>query len=367
MLERMRTLEKLTIRNFKSIREQILKLGSLNVFIGGNGSGKSNLIEVFRFLREIVDQNLGRYTATKGGADALLHFGRKVSPAMTIGLEFGAGDTSNAYEVILNGTPADELIVARETSYFHERKRFNKPFDNPISSGAKESKLKTDGHISARQVTHDLESYRVYHFHDTSESAPMRGTSDVDDNRILRSQAENLAAFLYWLQEKHPAHMANIQETVRQIAPFFDRFRLAPLKLNPSKIRLEWQEKGTDTYFNASALSDGTLRFICLATLLMQPTLPPLLLLDEPELGLHPAAITLLAALLDSASSRTQVIIATQSVTLVNQFEPAKVWTVDREGHESVFRHLSEEQMTGWLDDYALGDLWEKNVLGARP
>jgi predicted ATPase len=363
----MRTLEKLSIRNFKSIREQTLDLGALNVFIGGNGSGKSNLVEVFRFLREIVDQNLGGYTAMRGGADALLHFGRKVSPSMSVRLEFGESDTSNAYSVNLTGTPEDELIVARETSYFHQRKNYDVPYDHLISSGAKESKLRTDGHVSAQQVTRDLESYRIYHFHDTSGSAPMRGTNDVDDNRVLRPQAENLAAFLYWLQEKQSAHMANIQETVRQIAPFFDRFRLAPLKLNPSKIRLEWQEKGTDTYFNASALSDGTLRFICLATLLLQPTLPPLLLLDEPELGLHPAAITLLAALLDSASTRTQVMIATQSVTLVNQFEPVKVWTVDREGHESVFRHLSEEKMTGWLDDYALGDLWEKNVIGARP
>lgn len=363
----MRTLEKLTIRNFKSIREQVLHLGPLNVFIGGNGSGKSNLVAVFRFLREIIDQNLGRYTATKGGADVLLHFGRKASPSMSFGLEFGEGDTSNAYEVALTGTPADELIVASETSYFHDRKEFKGPTVNSLSIGGKESNLKKDVRLSARQIVSDLESYRIYHFHDTSETAPMRGLNDLDDNHFLRPQAENLAAFLYWLQEKQPAYMANIQETVGQIAPFFDRFLLAPLKLNPSKIRLEWQEKGTDSYFNASALSDGTLRFICLATLLLQPTLPPLLLLDEPELGLHPAAITLLAALLESASTRTQVIIATQSVTLVNQFEPSKVWTVDREGHESVFRHLSEEQMAGWLDDYALGDLWEKNVLGARP
>jgi predicted ATPase len=363
----MRTLEKLVVRNFKSIREQVLQLGPLNVFIGGNGSGKSNLIEVFRFLREIVDQNLARYTAKKGGADSLLHFGRKISPSMAIELEFGEGNKSNGYEVSLAATSADELIVSHELSYYHERDKFKRPYRNPVSSGAKESRLKSDGQLSARQIVSDLENYRVYHFHDTSESAPMKGMSDVDDNRFLRPQAENLAAFLYWLQQKHPLHLTNIEDAIRQVAPFFGGFQLTPSKLNSSKIRLEWQETGTDTYFNASALSDGTLRFICLATLLLQPTLPPLLLLDEPELGLHPAAITLLAALLDSASTRTQVIIATQSVTLVNQFEPSNVWTVDRENHESVFRHLSEAQMTGWLDDYALGELWEKNVLGARP
>ena len=154
---------------------------------------------------------------------------------------------------------------------------------------------------------------------------------------------------------------------MRQIAPFFEEFRLAPSKLNENKIRLEWKEKGSDAYFNASSLSDGTLRFICLATLLLQPQLPAVVLLDEPELGLHPAAVTLLADLLGSAATRTQVIVATHSVTLVNQFEPDSVWTVDREDNQSVFRHLSQTDMSAWLNDYGLGELWEKNVLGARP
>jgi len=361
----MRTLETLTVQNFKSIRDQSLQLGPLNVFIGGNGSGKSNLIEVFRFLKEIVYQNLGEYTAKKGGADVLLHFGRKTSSSITIKLQFGEGDTSTAYEVKLIATSADELFLGEEISSHHDPKQSSEPEVRRLSMGAKESWLRTDrfSFWAARY----MQTYRVYHFHDTSDSALMKGMADVDDNRVLRPQAENLAAFLYWLQEQQPAHLRSIEEAIRQIAPFFDRFQLAPSKLNPSKIRLEWQEKGTDTYFNASSLSDGTLRFICLATLLLQPELPPLLLVDEPELGLHPAAITLLAALLESASTRTQVIVATQSVTLVNQFEPSNVWTVDRQGHESVFRHLSDEQMSGWLDDYALGELWEKNVLGARP
>ena len=365
----MRHLESLTVRNFKSIREQTLTLNSLNVFIGGNGSGKSNLIEVFRFLREVVNQNLAGYTGKKGGADALLHFGRKTSPSMEIRIAFS--DTprySNAYSVSLTGTDEDEFLIEAETAFFHDRERYpRKPFDLPIGTFTRESGLRDAGHVAARQILADLESYWVYHFHDTSDSAPLKSASDIDDNRLLRPQAENLPAFLYLLQEKYPDHMANIRDTIRQIAPFFDRFRLAPLRLNPSKIKLEWQEKGTDSYFTASALSDGTLRFICLATLLLQPTLPPLVLLDEPELGLHPAAITLLASILDSASTRTQVIVATQSVTLVNQFEPSDVWTVDREEHQSVFRRLSETKMEGWLEDYALGELWEKNVLGARP
>jgi len=158
-----------------------------------------------------------------------------------------------------------------------------------------------------------------------------------------------------------------IEGTIRRVAPFFDGFRLAPSKLNETKIRLEWAEVGSDDYFNAAALSDGTLRFMCLATLLLQPELPPLLLLDEPELGLHPAAIVLLADLLSMASTRTQVIVATQSVTLVNQLEPKDLWTVERKNRQSVFRSLAKADMSTWLDGYAMGDLWEKNIIGARP
>lgn len=363
----MRTLEKLTVKNFKSIREQTLMLGFLNIFIGGNGSGKSNLIEVFRFLREIVNQNLGGYTAIKGGADTLLYFGRKKSPEMAFFLEFGEGSTSNAYEVKLRGTQEDNLVIWDEIALYHEKSQYKAPYRKQVSLNSKESKLKEVNHICARQVRYDLESYRVYHFHDTSDTAAVKGTWDLEDNRFLRPQAENLAPFLYWLQEKRPDYLATIQDIVCQIAPFFNEFHLEPTRLNESKIRLEWREKGSDAYFSASSLSDGTLRFICLATLLLQPELPAAVLLDEPELGLHPAAIALLADLLSSAATRTQVLVATQSVTLINQFEPEQVWTVDRVDGQSVFHRLSEANMKEWLDNYALGELWEKNVLGARP
>lgn len=362
----MRTLEKLTIKNFKSVREQTLALGRLNVFIGGNGAGKSNLIEAFRFLREIVNQNLAGYTGTKGGADTLLHFGRSRSPEMSFRLEFGEGGTTSSYLATLRGTEEDSFLISEETELYAKELMHPRNIMT-VSSSSKESRLKTSPDPFSQEALMNLENYRVYHFHDTSDTAAVKGTANVDDNRVLRPQAENLAAFLYWMQQRQPDHFANIRDTLRQIAPFFDEFRLAPSKLNESKIRLEWKEKGSDAYFNASSFSDGTLRFLCLATLLLQPQLPAIVLLDEPELGLHPAAVTLLADLLSSAATRTQVIAATQSVTLVNQLEPESVWAVDREDQQSVFRHLSRQDMTAWLDDYGLGDLWEKNILGARP
>ena len=363
----MRTLQRLKVTNFKSIREQELQLQPLNVFIGGNGAGKSNLISVFTLLKAIVDRNLANYTQKRGGADTLLYHGRKRSPEMEIEVEFGEGETSNGYTVRLAGTDEDTLFIANETASYWNKKSYSRPYTFHVSSGERESNLRNANHQCPKQILTDLEKYRVHHFHDTSETAKVKGVAEVDDNRYLQPQAENLAAFLYYLQQRKQRHFSLIEDTVRHMVPFFGRFQLAPSKLNPSRIRLEWQEQGSDAYFNASSLSDGTLRFICLATLLLQPDLPSLVLLDEPELGLHPAAITLLAAMLHSASQKTQVIVATQSVTLVNQFSPETLWTVDREDGQSVFRQLETADKTNWLEEYALGDLWEKNLLGARP
>lgn len=362
----MRTLEKLTIRNFKSIREQTLEFGRLNIFIGANGAGKSNLMQVFRFLREIQQQNLATYSLQRG-ADSLLYFGRKTSKDMEFFLEFAENEISNAYRVQLEPTDEGSLIVAGQSFYFHDRKRFSEPsFESLAMGGSKEIGV-VSSFIANKGVVGYLESFRFYHFHDTSDAAPVKSTCALDDNRFLRPDASNLAAFLYYLAQKQPGHFRTIEDVIRQIAPFFERFNLEPSRLRPDQIRLEWKERGTDAYFNAMALSDGTLRFMCLATLLLQPELPALILLDEPELGLHPSAITLLSDLLLAAATRTQILVATQSVTLVNQFEPEQVWTVDREDNQSVFRRLSTQNTNAWLDDYALGELWEKNILGARP
>ena len=291
----MRTLEKLTIRNFKSIREQTLELGPLNIFIGANGAGKSNLIQVFRLLREIQQRNLATYSLQRG-ADSLLYLGRKASQFMEFSLEFSEDDVRRTHGVRLVPTDEGALIVGQETFAVHDPQRASAP--SRESWTARNSEIAFGGSPISNWIENYRETFRLYHFHNTSDTATVKGAGDVEDNRFLRPQAENLAPFLYWLQQKKPDHFATIQDTIRQIAPFFDEFRLAPSRLNEAKIRLEWKEKGSDTYFNAFALSDGTLRFICLATLLLQPELPVVVLLDEPELGLHPAAITLLADLL---------------------------------------------------------------------
>lgn len=360
-------LKQINLKGFKSIRELALDLRSLNVMIGANGAGKTNFISVFKLLNEMVAGNFQNAVTHGGGAGTFLHFGEKTTDEIEVELRFGP----NGYHCVWAPTVDGSLFFSKEACLFwgDYKSSVHREF---LGSGHKESKLpgaakrmprKVPGYVMAA-----LESWRLYHFHDTSDSAKVKKAGEINDNLYLRSDAGNLAAFLYRLKEGGAgSYYEAIRDAVRQVAPFFDDFVLRPDPVAKDSIRLEWREKGSDFPFRAVHLSDGTLRFICLAAVLLQPTSPSTVLIDEPELGLHPYAITVLASLLKSASTKTQVIVSTQSVPLVNQLQPEDVLVVDRVQGQSTFRHLGNEEMKDWLDDYGLGDLWEKNLLGGRP
>jgi predicted ATPase len=363
----MKLLERIQIKGFKSILDADIELSNLNVLIGANGSGKSNFITLFKLFNQIVEKNLQLYVAESGGVDSFLYYGQKTTSRIIITLFFG----QNGYKCSLIPTTNDTLIFESEECWYHGF-GYKEPYRIDLGEGHKETRLYKEARKQAKisiadHVLSNLSSWKVYHFHDTSDSAKVKQTGDIDDNDFFYPDASNLAAFLYLLQEKYYEHYTNIVDTIKMAAPFFKDFVLRPSPFNPNKIKLEWREKGSKNLFNAHSFSDGTLRFIALATLLLQPELPSTILLDEPELGLHPYAVALLANLLRSASMKTQVIVSTQSVTLVNQFDPEQIIVVDRDRKQSTFRHLRQEDMSSWLDDYGLGDLWEKNILGGRP
>jgi len=363
----MHRLSQIRVAGFKSIRDQSLDMRALNILIGANGAGKSNFIEVFRLLNAIVNEGLQLFAARSGGADRLLYFGSKRTEAIFVQLRF------DMYTYRCRLVPAtDDSLVFEEERFHFDGAGYDQPFDVSLGAGHRETLLLEDvlrrGSASiVGRVVAALRNWRVYHFHDTSTSARVKQTGDIADNVALRSDAGNLAAFLYRLQETDSGTFRNIVDTLRLVAPFFGAFDLRPDRLNPKKIKLEWREKGSDTYFDASALSDGTLRFLCLATLLLQPEPPATILIDEPELGLHPYAITVLSDLFRAVAERTQVIVSTQSVTLVNQLSAEDIVVVDREDSESVFHRRSSADLENWMDGFALGELWEKNVLGGRP
>ncbi|MGI9158989.1 MAG: AAA family ATPase [Saprospiraceae bacterium] len=359
------SLESISIRGYKSIAAVDLELNSLNILIGANGAGKSNFISLFNFLRHLVEQRLQVRVREAGGADKLLHYGSKTTPAIFVQLNF----PPNYYRVTLQPSDDDSLFIQAEETGFHNKNQYPSPYWERIGSGVMESKLKGAAKSSnvLNYVYDVLKDWRVYHFHDTSAGAAVKKTGQINDNLFLREDAGNLAAFLYRMREEHPKHYERIVRTIQLVVPMFRDFLLRPDPFNPDSIRLEWLDRDSDYIFGASELSDGSLRFMCITTMLLQPNRPSLILLDEPELGLHPAAIQILAGLLKKVSSLAQLIVSTQSVTLVSAFAPEDVLVVEHHDKVTTLQRLEAVSLNSWLSEYSLGELWEKNVIGGRP
>jgi len=360
----MSSVSSLTVSGYKSIRElKDFKLNNLNVLIGANGAGKSNFINLFRMLNEMYEQQLQLYVQKQGGPDALLHFGRGTSERLHAEFYFSA----NGYKFDLVPTGDNRLIFEREVSLFKGVLYSSKP-SAILDTGHAESKLKEAKDIYSPYVRKSVNNWRVYHFHDTSDTAKVKQRHAVNDNLRLKPDAANLAAYLRMLKEKHEAEYRRIIETIRLVMPFFGDFVHRPGE--PEYVELEWTQKGKpDTPFKAHVLSDGSLRFICLATLLLQPVdlLPDTILIDEPELGLHPYAIAILVDMFKQVAEDRQLIVSTQSVELVNALSPEDVIVVDQEDGASTFRRYTEEELSGWLQEYSMGEIWKRNILGGRP
>ncbi|MBI1765912.1 MAG: AAA family ATPase [Acidobacteria bacterium] len=365
-------LRRVIIKGFKSIKEIDLELRPLNVLIGANGAGKSNLVSFFKMLNEMMGGRLQTYIGTSGRAQTLLHFGPKVTPQMEARLEFEVDNGIDTYDMRLFYAAGDTLIFADETLRFL-RTGLKAPKVVPLGSGHQETRIgeaADKGEPTAKAFRHLLNRCRVYHFHDTSPTARVRQYCYIGDNRPLLPDAANLAAFLLRLREENGGSAyQRIVTTIRLIAPFFGDFELEPAGPSKKDVMLNWREKGSDLLFGPHQFSDGTLRAICLVTLLMQPEdeLPDLIVVDEPELGLHPYALNVLAAMFGKASHHTQVFLSTQSSSFLDNFELEDVIVVNREGKASQFGRLDPVVLEGWLDDYSLGEVWEKNVIGGGP
>lgn len=353
-------LSRIVIKGYKSIVQCDLEMKDLNVLIGSNGAGKSNFISFFKLIQSILDEKLQLSVSRQGGPDALLHFGRKKTECLKAELYFG----NNGYLFSLEATQDNRLM------FLEERMWWNMKRDYGIESGHFESMMIKYQHSGIYKCTIPvMKTWRVYHFHDTSDTALVKQLHAANDCAYLRSDARNLAAYLFYLQQNYPKSYQKIEKVVGLVAPFFGQFYLTPSPFNADQIELMWYEKDEDVPFKAHQLSDGTLRFICLATVLLQPEdkQSECIMIDEPELGLHPYAITVLASLIKAVSKVKQVIISTQSVDLLSEFSAEDVIVVNRENHQSVFTRLDENQLETWLSDYSLGELWKKNILGGRP
>ena len=366
-------LNSIAVRGYRSIEDMQLDLCPLNVLIGANGAGKSNLISFFKMMNEMMTGHLQRYVASTGHATSNLYFGPKVTSRIEADLEFrtmtGAVDT---YQLRLAHAARDSLIFVEESLAF-QNPGFDTPKVKQLGEGHKETLIgdaADQGDQTAGNFRKLLQGCRVFHFHDTGPASRVRNSRYVGDSRWLLPDAGNLASFLYRLHSENPGVYRRIVDTIRQVAPFFDDFVLDPTASGGNEVILNWRHREEpDLIFGPHQISDGTLRAICLFSLLMQPEdkLPLLIVIDEPELGLHPYALSILASLCRSASAHVQILISTQSSTFVNHFEPEDIVVAEYDGRTSRFTRRTAESLGTWLEEYSLGEVWEKNVIGGGP
>ena len=364
-------LERITLKGFKTIHALIdFEPHSRTVLIGPNGAGKSNFISFFRLMSWALagPDQLALHVSQQGGSRRLLHDGpahtREIEAELTIRTAAGEND----YTFRLFHAAGDTLVFADERYRFS---RVGSPSKAPwkaLGAGHKDPQLRTATmeDQTAQVIRALLQKIVVYQFHNTSDTARIRGKHPVYDNRWLKEDAANLAPVLYRLQTRDRRYYQRIVDTIRLVLPLFSDFELEP---DSGHLMLAWRERDTDEVFNASQASDGLLRIIALITLLLQPAhnLPDVLILDEPELGLHPSAINVIGGLIAAAATKIQVIAATQSVALVDCFDPEDIVVVERPDRASTFKRLDPATLKEWLEEYSLSELWEKNVIGGRP
>ncbi|SDB85622.1 AAA family ATPase [Williamwhitmania taraxaci] len=360
-------IEYIEIEGYKSIKQLKLEMRPINILIGSNGVGKSNFISFFKLVNAIFNQQLQRFVMEEK-ADNLLYFGRKTTNMLYGKLIFTTdNNNNNGYLFALSQNKEGGLFFWEEGSGYNVGRDIS--YDKfRMSYDLAESRIKDSDWVRDAYLRNYLTNLQVFHFHDTSATSYLRRECDINDNAFLKQDGRNLPAFLYFLKIKHPIVFARIEKTIQSVAPYISKFILEPNRLNEKEIELRWVDRGDlDSNFSAYQLSDGTLRFIALATLLMQPEPPAVIVIDEPELGLHPFAIGKLAAMMQVAASKTQIVVATQSPGLISHFSPEDVVVMDKsvEENQTIFTRLSSELLEVWLKDYTLGDLWERNILNA--
>ena len=364
-------LKKITLKGFKTIQSlENFEPGRLTALIGLNSVGKSNFISFFHMMSWALAApgNLELFVSQQGGASTLLHDGpartREIETEIT--LQTDAGENQYAFRLVF--AAGDTLIFADERYRFSRSKYPTIAKWTETRAGHRDPQLPilAAEDTTARVIRDILQKIVVYQFHNTSDTARIRNKWQMHDNRWLKEDAANIAPVLLRLRENDGKCYQRIVDTIRLIVPFFSDFEMEP---QYGSLLLGWRERNSDQVFSVSQASDGMLRIIALVTLLLQPEqdLPDVLILDEPELGLHPYAINIVGGLIRAVSTRIQVILATQSMPLVDCFEPEDIVVVERDGRSSAFKRLDSESLGGWLENYSISELWEKNVLGGRP
>ena len=365
------------IQGFRSLADvRIKKLPRLAVLIGANGSGKSNFIRFFEMISWMLrSRQLGVFVERQGGADDQLCDGSKITPRMEAMVTMRTEQGTNDYRFALAHAHPDRLMFTDEAFRFSSGSFDTLADWQHLGSGHTEAEIVLTAQsaesvgvnkTTARVIVNLMRSCSVYQFHDTSNGSNFKKRWDASDNDYLRSHGGNLPAVLLRLEREDIRRFENICRHIGRVLPLFDRFQIEE---SYSKVSLRWKARSMDKTFGAHLTSDGSLRFFALATLLNLPPemLPDVILLDEPELGLHPSAVTLVGDMIKALSTERQVIVATQSPLLVDAFSLDEIVVLElRDGHTEAHQ-LKSEEYGRWLEDFTTGELWQKNLLGGRP
>ena len=366
-------IERVRVRGFRSLADvELADLPQAAVLIGANGAGKSNFIRFFEMLSWMLrSRRLGAFVQKYGGADDQLYGGNRTTPRMEAELSLRTEAGRNDYRFALSHAHPDRFFFSEEGFRFSGDDHPTEARWHHVDPGHPEAEILREAqsttNTTARVIVHLLRGCAVYQFHDTSDESNFKKEWDVSDNNYIRSHGGNLAAVLLRLEREDLDRYELICDQISRVLPGFDHFELEE---SFGKVLLRWKAKWATKTFGAHLTSDGSLRFFALVTLLNLPAemLPNVLLLDEPELGLHPAAITLVGGMIRSLSEERQVMVATQSPLLVDAFDLEEIFVLElREGRTDV-RKLSSDDYRVWLDeDFTPGELWQKNLLGGRP
>jgi len=369
-------LKRIRIQGFRSLAQVELEdLPAATVLIGANGSGKSNFIRFFEMLSWMQGpRRLGEFIQMNGGADDQLHGGSETTTRIEADVSLSTGAGRNDYRFVLSHAHPDRLLFTEECLRFQSKALPNEPEWQPLGSGHAETEIGRAAHgeypnvnpTTARTIRYLLRTCSVFQFHNTSRTSSFHKSWDAQDTAYLRSDAGNLPAVLRWLEEEDPARYETICDHIGRVLPTFDGFQLAE---RYGKVSLRWKTRVSNKTVGSHLTSDGSLRFFALVTLLHLPPemLPNVLLLDEPELGLHPAAVTLVGSMLKAVAKERQVVVATQSPLLVDEFSLDEIIVLELRDERTEAQRLNPDQYRSWLEEFATGELWQKNLLGGRP
>ena len=374
----MTKIDSVHICGFRSLADvELPGLSDATVLIGANGSGKSNFIRFFEMLSWMLrSRQLGEFVERQGGADDQLYGGNTTTPRMQAEIFLRTERGRNDYRFALSYAHPDRLIFTDEAFRFHSNTVSTEAPWQYLGSGYREAEIVEAAYSAnsgdfnqrtARVIVNLLRSCSVYQFHDTSDSSNFKKRWDVEDNNTLHMHGGNLAAVLHRLEHEDIKRFETICRHINRILPVFDRFQIEE---SYGKVSLRWKAKGMDKTLGAHLTSDGSLRFFALVTLLNLPPemLPAILLLDEPELGLHPAAVALVGDMIKALAEKRQIIVATQSPLLVDVFDLSEIVVLELRDGQTQFKRLDPDAYRVWLDDnFTTGELWQKNLLGGRP